>query len=153
LQRLVPFAAEEMLKRVQASEGKIPVETLKFVSDPHIYSDICELVCESVYDYLYNDGFLDLPGDWRARARCDRMMPMRFASTFIAAVCLILGLAASISSCSSDPPALPDSGTSMPDTSTPRDMSERVHAVRRGLSPAQARSDQLRRVRQSVQSR
>lgn len=67
LQRLVPFAAEEMLKRVQASEGKFRVETLKFVSDPHIYSDVCELVCEAVYDYLYNDGFLDLPGDWRAR--------------------------------------------------------------------------------------
>jgi len=60
LQRLVPFAAEEMLKRVQASEGKFRVETLKFVSDRTSYSDICELVCESVYDYLYNDGFLDL---------------------------------------------------------------------------------------------
>jgi hypothetical protein len=73
LQRLVPFSADEMLKRVQASsaagEGsrQFRIETLKFVADPHIYSDVCELVCESVYDYLYNDGFLDLPADWRAR--------------------------------------------------------------------------------------
>jgi len=67
LQRLVPFVADEMGKRVQSSEGKFRVETLRFVADPHIYSDICELVCESVYDFLYNDGFLDLPADWRAR--------------------------------------------------------------------------------------
>jgi len=67
LQRLVPFVVDEMLKRVQSSEGKFRVETLKFVADPHIYSDVCELVCEAVYDYLYNDGFLDLPPDWRAR--------------------------------------------------------------------------------------
>jgi len=24
-------------------------------------------VCDAVYDFLYNDGFLDLPADWRAR--------------------------------------------------------------------------------------
>ena len=67
LQRLVPFAADEMLKRSAAAEGKFRSETLKFIADPHIYSDVCELVCESVYDFLYNDGFLDLPNDWRAR--------------------------------------------------------------------------------------
>lgn len=67
LQRLVPFAADEMLKRVHAGEGKFRNETLRFVSDPHIYSDVCELVCEAAYDFLYNEGFLDLPGDWRAR--------------------------------------------------------------------------------------
>ncbi len=67
LQRLVPFAADEMLKRVHASEGKFRVETLRFVADPHIFSDVCELICEATYDFLYNEGFLDLPGDWRAR--------------------------------------------------------------------------------------
>ena len=67
LERLVPFAADGMLKRVHASEGKFRVETLRFVADPHIFSDVCELICEAMYDFLYNEGFLDLPGDWRAR--------------------------------------------------------------------------------------
>jgi hypothetical protein len=67
LQRLVPFAADGMLKRVHASEGKFRVETLRFVADPHIFSDVCELICEAMYDFLYSEGFLDLPADWRAR--------------------------------------------------------------------------------------
>ncbi len=67
LQRLVPFAADGMLKRVHASEGKFRVETLRFVADPHIFSDVCELICEAMYDFLYSEGFLDLPGDWRDR--------------------------------------------------------------------------------------
>jgi hypothetical protein len=67
LQRLVPFAADGMLKRVHSTEGKFRVETLRFVADPHIFSDVCELICEAMYDFLYNEGFLDLPGDWRAR--------------------------------------------------------------------------------------
>jgi len=67
LQRLVPFAEEEMLRKVRGSEGKFRLETIHFVADPHIFSDICELVCDAVYDFLYNDGFLDLPQDWRER--------------------------------------------------------------------------------------
>jgi hypothetical protein len=67
LQRLVPFAADGMLKRVHGSEGKFRVETLRFVADPHIFSDVCELICEAMYDFLYSEGFLDLPADWRAR--------------------------------------------------------------------------------------
>jgi uncharacterized membrane-anchored protein YjiN (DUF445 family) len=68
LQRLVTFAEEEMLRRVRESPaGKFRVETIHFVADPHIFSDICELICDAVYDYLYNDGFLDLPQDWRNR--------------------------------------------------------------------------------------
>jgi hypothetical protein len=35
--------------------------------DGLLYSDVCELVCESSYDFLYDEGFLDLPGDWKAR--------------------------------------------------------------------------------------
>jgi len=67
LQRLVPFAEEEMLKRVRATEGKFRAETIRFVADPQIFTDVCELVCDAVYDFLYNDGFLDLPTDWRKR--------------------------------------------------------------------------------------
>lgn len=69
LQRLVPFAEDEMLKRVRESQVGFRAETIRFVADPLIFSDVCEIVCDAVYDSLYNDGFLDLPTDWRARLR------------------------------------------------------------------------------------
>ena len=56
-----------MLKRVRARDAAFRVETIRFVADPHIFSDVCELICEATYDSLYNEGFLDLPADWRAR--------------------------------------------------------------------------------------
>lgn len=67
LQRLVPFVEDEMLKRVRDSEVQFRSETLRFVADPAIFSETCAVICDAVYDMLYNDGFLDLPGDWRAR--------------------------------------------------------------------------------------
>lgn len=67
LERLVTFAEDEMLKRVRAREDKFRVDTIHFVADPQIFTDVCELVCDAVYDFLYGDGFLDLPADWRAR--------------------------------------------------------------------------------------
>jgi hypothetical protein len=67
LQRLVGFVEDGMLQRVRAEGSVFRAETLRFVADPQIFTDVCELVCDSVYDYLYNDGFLDLPSDWRAR--------------------------------------------------------------------------------------
>ena len=36
-------------------------------TDPAIFSELCDVICDAVYDMLYNDGFLDLPGDWRTR--------------------------------------------------------------------------------------
>ena len=67
LQRLVPFVEDEMLSRVRDSMGEFRSETIRFVADPAIFSDLCEIVCECIYDMLYNDGFLDLPSGWRAR--------------------------------------------------------------------------------------
>jgi hypothetical protein len=67
LQRLVPFVEDEMLKRVRESMSQFRSETILFVADPEIFSQVCEVICDSVYDMLYNDGFLDMPGDWRAR--------------------------------------------------------------------------------------
>ena len=66
LQRLVPFTEDEMLKRVRRSATPFRSETMALVADPLIFSDVCEVVCDAVYDMLYNDGFLDLPNDWRA---------------------------------------------------------------------------------------
>jgi len=68
VQLLVPFVSEAMLKRVrEAGDKKFRVETIRFVADPQIFSDICELTCDATYDFLYNEGFLDLPNDWRVR--------------------------------------------------------------------------------------
>ncbi len=67
LQRLVPFVEDEMLKRVRENTSAFRSETIQFVADPAIFSDQCEIICEAIYDMLYNDGFLDLPSDWRAR--------------------------------------------------------------------------------------
>ncbi len=67
LQRLVPFVEDEMLRLVREQAKSFRAETIRLVADPTIFSDTCEVVCEAVYDMLYNDGFLDLPSDWRAR--------------------------------------------------------------------------------------
>jgi hypothetical protein len=67
LQRLVSYVEDGMLERVRGKESDFRAETLRFVADPQIFTDVCDVVCDAVYDHLYNDGFLDLPGDWRAR--------------------------------------------------------------------------------------
>jgi hypothetical protein len=67
LRRLVTFAEDAMLKTVREREDKFRLETIRFVAEPQIFSDVCELICDAVYDFLYNDGFLDLPQDWKAR--------------------------------------------------------------------------------------
>jgi hypothetical protein len=72
LHRLVAYVEDGMLERVRGKENEFRAETLRFVSDPQIFTDVCELVCDAVYDLLYNDGFLDLPPDWRARLRSQR---------------------------------------------------------------------------------
>jgi hypothetical protein len=67
LERLVTYAEDEMFRRVAAEEQEFRGETTRFLTEPQIFTDVCELVCDAVYDSLYNDGFLDLPGDWRVR--------------------------------------------------------------------------------------
>ncbi|MDF2695329.1 MAG: hypothetical protein K0S65_3712 [Labilithrix sp.] len=67
LQRLVPFVEDQMLERVRETAGQFREETLRFVAAPAIFSELCEVISDAVYDMLYNDGFLDLPSDWRAR--------------------------------------------------------------------------------------
>lgn len=42
-------------------------KTREFMSDPQILSEICEVLSDGCYDYLYGEGFLDLPDDWRER--------------------------------------------------------------------------------------
>jgi hypothetical protein len=67
LLRLVTFSEDAMLKAVREREDKFRLETLRFVAEPQIFTDVCELICDAVYDFLYSDGFLDLPEDWKVR--------------------------------------------------------------------------------------
>lgn len=67
LQRLVAYAEDAMLVAVRDRKDKFRADTLRFVAEPQIFTDVCELIGDAVYDHLYNEGFLDLPGDWRAR--------------------------------------------------------------------------------------
>jgi hypothetical protein len=67
LQLLVPYVEEEMLKWVRARDAQFRAETIRFVADPQIFSDVCAQICDATYDFLFNEGFLDLPDDWRAR--------------------------------------------------------------------------------------
>jgi hypothetical protein len=41
-------------------------DSVEFLAAPDVYVEICSIVCDSVYDYLHSEGFLDLPADWRA---------------------------------------------------------------------------------------
>jgi hypothetical protein len=67
LERLVPFVEDELLHRVREGASTFRGETLRLVADPKIFSDVTAVVCDAVYDFLYNEGFLDLPRDWRVR--------------------------------------------------------------------------------------
>lgn len=63
--RLVGFAEDELVKKLADEAGADRDETLKFVTDPHVFSTICGQLTEGVYDFLCNEGFLDLPSNWR----------------------------------------------------------------------------------------
>ncbi len=66
LSRLVSHVQHKLVKTLQQSEDSFRDETIVFVQMPQVYSEICTLVCDGVYDFLCNEGFLDLPIDWRA---------------------------------------------------------------------------------------
>ena len=66
LQRLLAALQEPLARRLtEDSEHRFRGETLRFASDPRIYAEICAVTCNSVYDYLHGEGFLDLPVRWQ----------------------------------------------------------------------------------------
>jgi len=69
MQQMVFFCGDELLERLtQAGDASPAFEdaTVKFFTDPHIFSETCAVVCDALYDFLCLEGFLDLPLDWRA---------------------------------------------------------------------------------------
>jgi len=47
------------------ANGGFRESTIRFASDPRIYAEICGTMCNSIYDFLHGEGFLDLPVDWK----------------------------------------------------------------------------------------
>ena len=63
--RLVGFAEDRLLTRLADTAGAEREETVQFITDPRVFSMILGEVCEGLYEFLCNEGFLDLPVDWR----------------------------------------------------------------------------------------
>jgi hypothetical protein len=63
--RLVGFAEDELIAHLADTAGAERDETIQFVTDPRVFSMIVGEISEGVYEFLCNEGFLDLPADWR----------------------------------------------------------------------------------------
>jgi hypothetical protein len=67
IQQMVSFCGDALMDQLEQSDEEVREETVKFFVDPHVYSETCEVVCGSLYDFLCLEGFLDLPVDWRVK--------------------------------------------------------------------------------------
>jgi len=65
MQQMVFFCGDELLQRLTQANEAFRDETVKFFTDPHIFSETCAVMCSELYDFLCLEGFLDLPVDWR----------------------------------------------------------------------------------------
>jgi hypothetical protein len=65
MQQMVFFCGDELVERLEKGAEEVRDETIKFFTDPHVFSETCEVMCEELYDFLCMEGFLDLPVDWR----------------------------------------------------------------------------------------
>jgi hypothetical protein len=63
--RLIGFAEDQLLTRLADTAGAEREETLLFITDPRVFSMILGELCDGLYEFLCNEGFLDLPPDWR----------------------------------------------------------------------------------------
>lgn len=65
MQQMVFYCGDELLERMSQSGEELQEETIKFFTDPHMFSETCGVMCQELYDFLCLEGFLDLPVDWR----------------------------------------------------------------------------------------
>ncbi len=72
LERLVLNVQGPLVQKATSMRDTFRDETVQFVADPQIFSDVCTVVCDAIYDYLYTEGFLDLPTQWRNHLFKDR---------------------------------------------------------------------------------
>jgi hypothetical protein len=67
IQQMVNFCGDELMDKLGESNEEVREETIKFFTDPHVYSETCGVTCDALYDFLCLEGFLDLPVDWRVQ--------------------------------------------------------------------------------------
>lgn len=67
MQQMVHFCGDEIVLRLGHADEPFRDETVRFFTDPHVFSETCEVICDALYDFLCLEGFLDLPVDWRVR--------------------------------------------------------------------------------------
>lgn len=67
MEQMVNFCGDELVGRLMNSEEAFRDETIRFFTDPHLFSDTAEVICDGIYDFLCLEGFLDLPVDWRVK--------------------------------------------------------------------------------------
>ncbi len=67
MDQMVNFCGDELLAQLQKSDAAVREETIKFFTDPHVFSETMEVVCDNLYDFLSLEGFLELPIDWRVQ--------------------------------------------------------------------------------------
>jgi hypothetical protein len=68
MEQMINYVSDELLSRLSAEgDEEVREETVKFFTDPHIFSETCEVICASLYDFMCLEGFLDLPVDWRVK--------------------------------------------------------------------------------------
>jgi hypothetical protein len=67
MERWVSFASARFVARLNAADEPFMQETVAFFTDPHLYSETSVVLCEASYDFLCQEGYLDLPLDWRVQ--------------------------------------------------------------------------------------
>jgi len=65
MEQMINCCGDELVARLTQGDGEYRDETVRFFSDPHVYSESAEVVCQELYDFLCLEGFLDLPVNWR----------------------------------------------------------------------------------------
>lgn len=65
MQQMVHYCGDQLLARLTEGEEAFHDETVRFFTDPHVFSETCQVLCDGLYDLLCLEGFLDLPVDWR----------------------------------------------------------------------------------------
>ena len=65
IEQMINFCSDELVARLTQGEEEYRDETLRFFTDPHVYSESAAAVCQELYDFLCLEGFLDLPVNWR----------------------------------------------------------------------------------------
>jgi hypothetical protein len=65
VEQMVNYCGDELMMQLSNEAEQFREETVRFFTDPHIFSETCRVLCDGLYDFLCLEGFLDLPVDWR----------------------------------------------------------------------------------------